>query len=141
MALSALWRTLLGVASALVLGGCHPKHAPLDETITVTDQLGRSVTVPRHMTRISALHHWGGKIVYAPRQQDKLVEQSLYGKEAQVLARIDPKFAAMPKTADGPTAKVMEDRILHQVLGENIQIDRTIKGFQVAPPRTPVTQR
>ena len=67
----------------IALGGCSYRASQENEVITVTDQLGRTVTVPRHMTRISALHHFGGKIVYALGQQSRLVEQSLYGKEAQ----------------------------------------------------------
>jgi iron complex transport system substrate-binding protein len=52
------------------------------------------------MKRIAALHHFGGKIIYALGQQNRLVEQSLYGKEAQALARVDAAFAAMPKTQE-----------------------------------------
>jgi iron complex transport system ATP-binding protein len=43
--------------------------------------------------------------------------------------------------ADGPTAKVMEDQILHQVLGENIHVNVTIDGLRIVTPRTPVNQR
>lgn len=43
--------------------------------------------------------------------------------------------------AHGPTGEVMEDGILRQVLGENIQTDLTVKGLQVVTPRTPMTQR
>jgi iron complex transport system substrate-binding protein len=86
--------TLLLIAS----GACGYRASQENEVLTITDQIGRTVTVPRHMTRISALHHFGGKIVFALGQQDRLVEQSLYGKEAQALTAVDPKFAAMPKT-------------------------------------------
>jgi iron complex transport system ATP-binding protein len=41
--------------------------------------------------------------------------------------------------AHGPTGEVMEDRILRQVLGENIQTDFTARGLQVVTPRAPVT--
>jgi iron complex transport system substrate-binding protein len=92
-----LFSSILGI---FVLNGCHYGNALKDETITVTDQLGRTVTVPRHMTRISALHHFGGKIVFALGQQNLLVEQSLYGKEAKALTAVDPKFAAMTKTQE-----------------------------------------
>jgi iron complex transport system substrate-binding protein len=84
----------------ITLGGCGYRASEENEVITVTDQLGRTVTVPMHITRISALHHFGGKIVYALGQQSRLVEQSLYGKEAKALAQVDPKFAAMPKTQE-----------------------------------------
>jgi iron complex transport system substrate-binding protein len=90
-----IWTVVL-----LALNGCGYRTTHEDETLTITDQLGRTVTIPRHMTRISALHHFGGKIIFALGQQDRLVEQSLYGKEAKALARVDPKFAAMPRTQE-----------------------------------------
>jgi iron complex transport system substrate-binding protein len=91
------------VSFLLLLAGCGYRHARESETITVTDQLGRTVIVPRRMTRIAALHHFGGKIIFALKQQHRLVEQSIYGKEAQALTRVDPEFAAMPKTQDSHT--------------------------------------
>jgi iron complex transport system substrate-binding protein len=91
----AIWVLML-----IVLGGCSYKTAQSDETITVIDQLGRSVTVPRRITRIAALHHFGGRIVYALRQQGKLMEQSLYRIEAKALASVDPQFAALKPSQD-----------------------------------------
>jgi iron complex transport system substrate-binding protein len=90
-----IWMVLLGL-----LGGCDYRSTQTTDVLTLTDQLGRTVTVPKHMRRISALHHFGGKIIYALGQQGRLVEQSIYGKEAQALARVDPAFAAMPKTQE-----------------------------------------
>jgi iron complex transport system ATP-binding protein len=43
--------------------------------------------------------------------------------------------------AHGPADEVMEDHILRQVLGENIQTDQTIRGLQVVTPRTAMAQR
>ena len=39
--------------------------------------------------------------------------------------------------AQGPTAKVMDDEMLKEVLGENIRIDTTARGLQVVVPRNP----
>lgn len=51
------------------------------QTITVTDQLGRQVKVPRDIQRISAMNtHIGAYIVYALGQQDKLVGDVLLGR-------------------------------------------------------------
>jgi iron complex transport system substrate-binding protein len=91
---------ILLIPFMLTFAGCKLRREIQSDTITVTDQLGRLITVPRHLTRVAALHHFGGKIIYALRQQRRLVEQSLYGKEAQALARVDPEFAAMPKSQD-----------------------------------------
>jgi iron complex transport system substrate-binding protein len=77
--------------------GCVNRPGATD-TITVTDQLGRTVQVPRHVKRVTALHHFGGQIVFALKQQDKLVDQVLYGLEANALSSVDPHFAALPHT-------------------------------------------
>jgi iron complex transport system substrate-binding protein len=84
----------------VILCGCSYKTVHVDETIMVTDQLGRTVTVPKNMTRIAALHHFGGKIIFALGQKHRLVEQSLYGREAKALTKVDPKFASMSKIQD-----------------------------------------
>lgn len=65
-------------------------------TRTITDQLGRQVKVPQHPKKIVALHHFGGKIVYALGQQHLLVEKSIYGLEALARDKVDPIFAALP---------------------------------------------
>jgi iron complex transport system substrate-binding protein len=88
---------LLLIAAA----SCNYQPAQRDASITVMDQMGRTVAVPRNMTRVAAMYHFGGQIIYALGQQDKLVEQSLYGLLAKALLKVDPAFAARPKTADG----------------------------------------
>jgi len=88
------------LVTSCMLAGCPGSSNAKPRTMIVVDQLGRRVEVPRELTRISAMHHFGGKIVYALGQQHKLVEQDLYGMEARALARVDPHFAALPKTLD-----------------------------------------
>jgi ABC-type Fe3+-hydroxamate transport system substrate-binding protein len=89
---------LVSLAIIFSLSGCGYKASHSDAVITVTDQLGRVVSVPRNLTRIAALHHFGGRIVFALGQRHRLVEQSLYGREAAALAKVDREFDAMPKT-------------------------------------------
>jgi iron complex transport system substrate-binding protein len=93
------------LVQSAIWSGCVNRTAATD-TVTVTDQLGRTVQVPRHLKRITALHHFGGQIVYALRQQDRLVEQVLYGREAEALASVDPHFAALPHTLDSHSMNV-----------------------------------
>ncbi len=84
---------LTGLLSA---SGCGHSESTQKRTRVITDQLGRTVTVPVHPKRIAALHHFGGKIIFALKQQHLLVEKSLYGREGQALADIDPSFARLP---------------------------------------------
>jgi iron complex transport system substrate-binding protein len=83
-------------------GGCgQPATGPAQggakpQTITVTDQLGRQVELPAKIEKVAAFHHFGAKLIYAMGQQDKLVHQALLGVEAKAMAKVDPKFAALP---------------------------------------------
>ncbi len=92
--------------ASLVLPGCGPKSDPAGsntpaKTITITDQMGRTVEVPAQPEKISALHHFGGKIVFALGQQDQAVDQVLYGMEGEAMAKVNPKFAALPLFSKG----------------------------------------
>jgi iron complex transport system substrate-binding protein len=69
--------------------------------LTVIDQLGRTIEVPKKIEKIVALHHVGGKIVYALGQQEKLVDQAFYHRETQAMARVDPSFAWKPMILKG----------------------------------------
>jgi iron complex transport system substrate-binding protein len=91
---------------AAVAYGCVDRPAPEQQTVTITDQLGRRVEIPRRLDRITALHHFGGQIIYALKQQDKLVEQALYGKEGEALAAVDPQYAALPQSMDGHSLNI-----------------------------------
>lgn len=57
--------------------------------------------VPAKIERIAALHHFGGKVVFALGQSDKLVDQALYHKENQAMAKINPIFASKPMALKG----------------------------------------
>jgi iron complex transport system substrate-binding protein len=81
----------------LVLSTCsQSKLQDGSGTISVVDQLGRTIVVPQKITRIAALHHFGGKVVFALGQQDKVVDQALYHRENEAMAKVNPAFAAKP---------------------------------------------
>lgn len=82
------------------MSSCGPAEPDLPMR-TITDQLGREVTFPANPERIAALHHFGGKIVFALNRQHLLVEKSIYGMEAKALAAVDPAFAALPGLIQG----------------------------------------
>ncbi len=83
-----------------VLSGCRFNEEKT-ETITITDQMGRQVKIPAKIEKICALHHFGGKIVYALKQQHLLVDTGIYGREAKALKAIDKDFSAKPDFSQG----------------------------------------
>lgn len=100
--------TLLSCVIMLMQWGCEKKTTLETETIPIMDQLGRTVALPKKIERIAATHHFGGLIVYALGQQEKLVEQALYGRAAMAMSKIDPAFAARPKLLQGRAMNVEE---------------------------------
>jgi iron complex transport system substrate-binding protein len=97
---------ILALLVSALVSACANRPAPEQQTITITDQLGRRVEVPRHVERFTALHHFGGQIVYALKQQHRLVEQALYGIEASALEKVDKQFAALPRTMDSHSMNI-----------------------------------
>lgn len=102
-------KTIIRILSILqivfLFQGCQPTTPP-EKKIPVTDQLGRVVMVPEHIERIAALHHFGGKIIHALGQQDKMVCQGILGREALALEKVDPAFAAIPRQLRSSTINV-----------------------------------
>jgi iron complex transport system substrate-binding protein len=98
--LLSAWLIFSSMLFALV--GCEAqKDETGAETITVIDQTGRTVKVPSKVERIAALHHFGGKAVFALGQSHKLVDQALYHRENHAMARINPVFASKPVILKG----------------------------------------
>jgi len=92
----------LFIGSFLTVFGCQAdRKGGKEETVTVVDQLGRTVTVSKNIKRIAALHHFGGKVVFALGAQNLLVDQALYHRENQAMAKVNPSFAAKPKLIQG----------------------------------------
>jgi iron complex transport system substrate-binding protein len=92
---------VLALVVCALVSACVDRPAPEEQTFTITDQLGRRVEVPRRLDRVTALHHFGGQILYALKQQHRVVEQVVYGRLALALAKVDPHFAALPVSLDG----------------------------------------
>jgi iron complex transport system substrate-binding protein len=86
----------------LAMSGCNlDRQDDAGKTLTIVDQSGRTVTVPKNPRRIAALHHFGGKVVFALGAQDLLVDQALYHDENEAMAKVNPAFAAKPRLVQG----------------------------------------
>jgi iron complex transport system substrate-binding protein len=97
---------VLGLVLLFILAtGCRQQPATSENTtFTVVDQLGRRVEVPRNLQRIASIEHLGGLTIFALGQQDKQVNQSLYGRFGRAMAATDKKFAALPQLTTGHAA-------------------------------------
>lgn len=111
---------ILTLVMSLAMGGCGAKEtsAPVKEetTITVTDQLGRTVTVPKNIERVTGTHLFGPGVVYALGEGAKLVDHSMQGKLAEALDKVDPDFAAKPEVIKG------QDYNMESIIALNPQV-------------------
>jgi len=93
---------VLTLTICALLSGCAKQTAaPVAETITVKDQLDRTVTVPKNITKVTGTHLFGPGVVYALGEGDKLVDHAIGGKLGDALDTIDPDYAAKPVVSQG----------------------------------------
>ncbi len=93
---------ILTLVLSLVVSGCAQQASvPQETTITVTDQLGREVTVPKDITKVTGTHLFGPGVVYALGEGDKLVDHTIMGKLGEALDKVDPVYAKKPETSHG----------------------------------------
>lgn len=93
----------------LSLVGCAQEaSAPVDNTITVKDQLGRTVTLPKDITKVTGTHIVGPNIIYALGEKDKLVDQGIPGLLGTALCKVDPDYAAKPTVMHGASYNIEE---------------------------------
>lgn len=87
----------------ILLAGCGQVQTSSKShpTFTVVDQLGRRVEVPQNVQKVAPLDHLGGLILFALGQQDKQVEQCLWGRLGKAMAAVDKDFAAAPRLSNG----------------------------------------
>ena len=96
-----LWMWLSACLLICFFYGCDFMSQKQGQTRTITDQLGREVRIPANPKKIAALHHFGGKIIYALSQQGLMVDRGIYGKEAEARSKIDKAFMALPNIIEG----------------------------------------
>lgn len=86
---------------SLVINGCATQTSTKESTITVTDQLGRTVSVPTNITKVTGTHYVGPNVVYALGQGDKLTDYAIPGKLGSALASVDKEYASKPEVSQG----------------------------------------
>ncbi len=79
---------------------------------TIVDQVGRTVEIPEKIERVAALHPFGGKLVYALGQGDKMAHKFLFWKEGDVMESLDTAYAALPELKTDPHQTVTAEAIM-----------------------------
>ncbi|NLC51994.1 MAG: ABC transporter substrate-binding protein [Firmicutes bacterium] len=64
---------------------------------TVVDQLGRTVELPEKVEKVSALHIYGAKMIFAMGQKEKIAYQlAAGGPDTEALAKVDEFYGSLP---------------------------------------------
>lgn len=108
----SIFISLLLVLS-IVLTGCGLEKGKEASTKVIVDQLGRKVEIPANVERVSALHMYSAKIMYALGQEDKLVHKALYSEEAKALEKLNEEFAKLPDISTGDHKEKSAESVLN----------------------------
>lgn len=92
---------ILGQSFAGYAKQAEAKSKKTETTITITDMMNRKVTLPKNIKKFTGTHHFGGEVAYALGQQDKLIDQAVYGSLQTALCKVDKSFAAKPVIIQG----------------------------------------
>ena len=97
-----IWGKYLIVLLALcllVLGGCQNQTEETTEQLpegVIEDQLGREVILPEQIDKVAATHIYGGKMLFAMGQKNKVAYQMQLGADLEALAQIDEYYGSLP---------------------------------------------
>ena len=68
----------------------------------IEDQLGREVVLPEQIDKVAATHIYGGKMLFAMGQKDKIAYQLQLGADVEALAEVDEAYGALPTVSSTP---------------------------------------
>ena len=103
-----IWGKYLIVLLALcllVLGGCQNQTEETTEQLpegVIKDQLGREVILPEQIDKVAATHIYGGKMLFAMGQKNKVAYQMQLGADLEALAQIDEYYGSLPTISSTP---------------------------------------
>lgn len=100
-------------AALALLSACGAKPEPTgQEGNQVQDQLGRTVTLPENIDKVAATHIYGGKMLFAMGQKDKIAYQLPLGADTEALAKVDPEYGALDTIASSPNGDDSPESLL-----------------------------
>jgi iron complex transport system substrate-binding protein len=88
---------IFSIMLSLFLFGCAPNQTPsASNTISITDQVGNTITIPQPVERVISTYGPATSFIYAVGAEDRLVSASYLGARdpfgASIMEKIDPRF-------------------------------------------------
>lgn len=119
---------IIALLSAL-LSGCATEKKSSDENIII-DQLGREVVIPDNVEKVAATHIYGGKMLFAMGQKDKIAFQMQTGKDTEALAKIDKQYGSLPTAISSPNGVDTPEAMIS--LGVDVVFTDAARGVEEA---------
>ena len=102
----------------------------IDGKKVITDCLGRRVEIPENIEKISAMHIYGVKMIYAMQLQDKAAFKLGIGDDFKNFAALDPSYAALPDSPAQGNGSTLTEALLS--LGVNVVLTNANNGPEEA---------
>lgn len=131
------WQKLLLCTLAMVLvlmlmTSCSNSEDKSSETKgkVIVDQLGRTVELPEKIEKVAAPHIYGGKMLFAMGQKEKIAYQLQIGADTEALAKVDEFYGSLPTVLSAPNGVDSPEGLL--ALGVNVVFTDAGKGEEEA---------
>ena len=96
----------------------------------IVDQLGRTVELPETIEKVCATHIYGGKMLFAMGQKEKIAFQMQIGPDTEALAKVDDFYGSLPTVLTSPNGTDSPEGLLD--LGVNVVFTDAGKGEEDA---------
>jgi iron complex transport system substrate-binding protein len=124
------------LACALLLSSCSrdetgmtPENAAAGDN-SIIDQLGRTVELPETVEKVCATHIYGGKMLFAMGQKEKIAFQMQIGADTDALAKVDDFYGSLPTVLTSPQGTDSPEGLL--ALGVNVVFTNAGEGEEEA---------
>ncbi len=121
---------LVMVLGLMLLTSCNDKTGSGAEGDVIVDQLGRTVELPETIEKVCATHIYGGKMLFAMGQKEKIAFQMQIGADTEALAKVDDFYGSLPTVLSAPNGIDSPEGLID--LGVNVVFTDASKGEEEA---------
>lgn len=121
---------LVMVLCLMFLTSCSSNNDSSSKENVIVDQLGRTVELPETIDKVCATHIYGGKMLFAMGQKEKIAFQMQIGADTEALAKVDDFYGSLPTVLTAPNGTDSPEGLLD--LGVDVVFTDAGKGEEDA---------
>ena len=114
----------------MFLTSCSSNNDSSSKENVIVDQLGRTVELPETIDKVCATHIYGGKMLFAMGQKEKIAFQMQIGADTEALAKVDDFYGSLPTVLTAPNGTDSPEGLLD--LGVDVVFTDAGKGEEDA---------